>query len=61
MALGVCGKGLDGGENSEVRRMVMPESELEESCRSLSCNTADIGLKIGRLQTERQSSRQHER
>ena len=35
---GVCGKGLEGGDISEVLRMVIPESELEESCRSLSCN-----------------------
>ena len=34
--LGVWGNGEVGGENSEVRRMVMPESELEESCLSLS-------------------------
>ena len=37
---GVWGKGLEGGDISEVLRMVMPESELDESCRSLSCNTA---------------------
>jgi hypothetical protein len=34
---GVRGKGEEGGENSVVRRMVIPESELDESCLSLSC------------------------